>query len=138
MILVDTSVWISFFNKEDSRVAKRLKELLEVEEDLCLADLILVEILQGLKDDALFEEIKNYLLTFPILRARNLDTFIHAAEIYRLCKKKARPVKKTINTIIAAVALENRVELFHQDKDFEQIASCTNLKIYKFWLFNLL
>lgn len=131
MILVDTSVWISFFNKEDSRAAKRLKELLEVEEDLCLIDLILVEILQGLKDDALFEEIKNYLLTFPILRAKSLVTFIHAAEIYRLCKKKARPVKKTIDTIIAAVALENGVELFHQDKDFEQIASCANLKIYK-------
>lgn len=132
MILVDTSVWISFFNKEDSRAAKRLKRLLESEEDLCLTDLILVEILQGIKDDNLFEEIKNYLLTFPILRARNLDTFIHAAQIYRLCKKKGKPVKKTIDTIISAVALENGVEILHQDKDFEQIASCTNLKIYRF------
>lgn len=131
MILVDTSVWIGFFNKENSSAAKRLKKLLQTEEELCLIDLILVEILQGLKEDALFEEIKSYLLTFPILRARGLDTFIHAAEIYRLCRGKGRPIKKTIDTIIAAVALENGLELFHQDRDFEQIAACTKLKIYK-------
>ena len=131
MILVDSSIWIDFFNKEGSSRAIKLKTLLEQEEDLCLVDVVLTEILQGITDDALFEKTKNWLFEFPIFSPQNIQTYIHASEIYRLCRKKGVSIRKTIDALIASVALENGLEVFHNDRDFDKISLCTGLKIFK-------
>lgn len=131
MILVDTSVWIDFFDYPDSIYARELKDLIEKDEDLCLLDLNLTEILQGIRNEKVFNEIKEELTQFPILRASGLETYIHAANIYRLCRKTGKTITKTIDVIIAAVAIENNLFLFHKDKDFDLIAACTGLKIFR-------
>ena len=131
MILVDTSVWIDFFDHPTSAYAKELKILIEKDEDICLIDLILTEILQGVKDDKLFNQAKECLTKFPILRADDLNLYIQAANIYRACRKKGKTVSKTTDVIIAAIAIENSLVLFHKDKDFDLIADCTELKIFK-------
>ena len=132
MILVDTSVWIDFFDHPESPYAKKLQALIEKDDDLCLADINLTEILQGIKEDKIFEEVRGYLKQFPILRTKSLETCVQAAEIYRSCRRKGRPITKTIDALIAAVAIENNFHLFHRDKDFNAIAECTKLKIYGF------
>ncbi len=132
MILVDTSVWIDFFDYPDSPYAKELVRLIEKDEEVCLTEMNVVEILQGIKEDKIFEEIKNHLMQFPIVRVRSLETYIQAANIYRLCRKMGKTIAKTIDAIIAAVALENGFRVFHRDKDFDSIADCTKLKSYKF------
>ena len=129
MILVDTSVWIDLFNHPDSPYAQRLKGLIEKDEGLCICDIILTEILQGIKDDRIFEEVKDSLLKFPIIKAVNVETYILAANIYRLCRKKGKPLGKTIDALIAAVAIENNLALFSRDKDFVRIADCAGLKL---------
>lgn len=131
MLLVDTSVWIDLFDHPSSRYAKELKDLIENEEDICLIDLNLTEILQGIKDDNIFWQVKEYLTQFPILRADSLETYTHAADIYRLCRKKGKTITKTVDVIIAAIAIENNLPLFHNDNDFNLIADCTELKIFK-------
>jgi len=131
LILVDTSIWIDFFNKEKSTQAKKLEALIEQEESICLVDLILTEILQGIKDDILFEKTRDHLLNFPIFKAKSLDTYIYAADIYRLCRKKGLSIRKTIDSLIASIALENNLEIFHNDRDFDNIALCTRLKIFE-------
>ncbi len=130
MILVDTSVWIDLFDHPESIYAKELEVLIEREEDLCLTDLNLTEILQGIKDEKIFRQVKEYLTQFPIIRAFSLETYIRAANIYRLCRKKGKSITKTIDAIIAAIAIENSLILFHNDKDFNLIADCTNLNIF--------
>ncbi len=131
MILVDASVWIDFFDHPNSLYAKELKNLIEKDEDLCLIDLILTEILQGIKGEEIFEQVKEYLINFPVIRASGLELYIHAATIYRLCRKKGKTINKTIDVIIAAIAIENNLLLFHKDKDFDSIAACTELKIFE-------
>ena len=131
MILVDTSVWIDFFDHPDSVYARELVRLIEKDEEICLADINVTEILQGIKEEKVFDEIKGYLMQFPILKARSLETYIQAANIYRLCRTMGKTMTKTIDAIIAAVALENGFRVFHRDKDFDLIADCTKLKIYK-------
>ena len=131
MILVDTSVWIDLFDHPGSVYARRLKDLIEKDQDICLTDLNLTEILQGIKDEEIFKQVKEYLTKFPILRASSLETYIHAANIYRLCRKRGKTITKTIDIIIAAIAIENDLGLFHNDKDFDLIANCTKLKIFK-------
>ena len=131
MILVDTSVWIDFFDHPHSPYAKELQHLIEKEEELYLSDVNLTEILQGIKEDKAFEEIQDYLIQFSILRAKSLQTYIHAANIYRSCRRIGKTISKTMDAVIAAVAIENGLQLFHHDKDFDSIAHCTKLKIYK-------
>lgn len=132
MILVDTSVWIDFFNRKDSICSNKLKELIDKEKELCLIDIIITEILQGIIDDKLFDEIKIYLLDFPIFEAKDITIYIHAAEIYRICRKNGESIRKTIDAIISAIAIENNLEIFHNDRDFNTIAKYTSLKIFKF------
>ncbi len=129
MILVDTSVWIDFFDHPNTKYAKELKSLIEKDEDICLIDLILTEILQGIRNEKIFNQVKEDLTKFTILRANNLELYIKAANIYRACRKKGKTVSKTIDVIIAAITIENNLVLFHKDRDFDLIADCTELKV---------
>jgi predicted nucleic acid-binding protein len=131
LILVDTSVWIDFFNHADTESANVLRRLIEADEDICLADIHLTEILQGIHQEKLFIELKEQLLLFPILRPQGIETYIHAAQISRKCAQRGNPVIKTVDTLIAAIAIEAGVELFHKDKDFDVIARYLSLKIFK-------
>ena len=131
MILIDTSVWIDFFDHPGSAQAIELKGLIEKDADICIADITLTEILQGIKDDEIFEEIEEYLAGFPIIRPSGIETYIKAANIYRSCRKKGKAISKTIDALIAAIAIENHLSLFHKDKDFDSISSSVGLRIYK-------
>lgn len=130
MILVDTSVWIDFLQGRDTAHRHTLHRLIEEEEDICLAGIILTEILQGIKDDKEAREIKEDLLAFPIYDPAGIETYIEAANIYRQCMKKGKTVRKTIYCLIAAISIEHGLTLFHNDKDFVSIAQCTELKTF--------
>ena len=131
MILIDSSIWISFFNEPHSRYAVTLRELIEAGEELCLADIVLTEVLQGISEDEIFQKVKYTLLKFPIFRPAGLHTYLKAAEIFRACRKQGKTVRRTIDSLIAAIAIENDLEIFHCDRDFDRIGACVNLKIYR-------
>ena len=130
MILVDTTVWIDFFKGSHSRYGRELHRLIDEEEDIGLTAIHLTEILQGIKDDLSHKRVKHYLLDFPIYHPRGLPTYLHASDIYRSCRRKGKTVRKTADCIIAAIAIEHHLALFHNDRDFEQIADCTRLKLH--------
>ncbi|MBI5682263.1 MAG: PIN domain nuclease [Deltaproteobacteria bacterium] len=128
MILVDTSVWIDFLTGRDTPHRRLLHRLLENEEEICITEIILAEILQGIKEDADYDTVKNYLLEFPIIKPNGIHSYIMAAEIYRKCRRYGKTVRKTIDCIIAAIAIENKVALFHNDVDFKVIKKQADLK----------
>lgn len=129
MILVDSTIWIDFLKGADSIFRKKLRQLIEQEEDVCLTTIHLTEILQGIKSEIEFEQTKRYLLTFPIFLSKDIHTYIHAARIYRICRQRGKAVRKTVDCLIAAVAIENDLTLLHNDRDFDKIAGCTKLKV---------
>lgn len=129
MILVDTSVWIDFLQGKDTVHRHTLHNLIEKEADICLTGLILTEILQGIQNEKDCLEMKSYLLEFPIYEPAGLNTYIEAAGIYRACSKSGKTVRKTIDCLIAAITIENDLILFHNDRDFNSIAECTDLKM---------
>jgi predicted nucleic acid-binding protein len=132
MILVDTSVWIDFLQNKSTVYAKKLNELIKNNnEEIILAPIILMEILQGIKDDKAFEEIKSYLLEFSIIDTKGINSYLNAVNIYRLCRKKGLTVRKSIDLLIASIAQENDLEIFHKDRDFDNIAKVIKIKIYK-------
>jgi predicted nucleic acid-binding protein len=131
MILVETSVWIDFLNGADSKERVVLHGLVEVEEDVSITEIILAEILQGIRDDADFKRVRESLLEFPIFKPKGTETYLKAAEIYRNCRKRGKTVRKTADCIIAAICIENNLTLLHKDGDFDAIASCFPLRCYK-------
>jgi len=132
LILVDTSVWIDFLNGISSKHQLMLHQLIQEDEDICLANIVLMEILQGIRNDKDFKQVKGYLLEFPIYSLQNVNSYIATAQIYRSCRKKGLTIRRPLDCLIARVAIENDLILLHNDKDFEVIASTIGeLKIFK-------
>ena len=131
MILIDTSAFIEFLNHTGSPFDKEIENLINSDEELALAEITITEILQGIKDDKYFNEIKNSLTAFPIYSLKSTDSYIAAAALYRKCRKKGLTIRSTIDLLIAQIALEHDLVLMHNDKDFQSIAGLSRLKTYK-------
>jgi hypothetical protein len=127
MILVDSSVWIDYFNGVRTRQTDRLDELLG--SDLLLTgDIILVEVLQGFRNDRDFRRAKRALdgLEFRAMLGR--DIALKSAANYRALRAQGVTVRKTIDTLIATFCIENGHELLHADRDFDPIEEHLGLR----------
>ena len=124
MMLVDTSVWIELLNGElGSKVTET--ELL----DFVTCGPIVQEVLQGLRDDPASAEVREGLLALPVLSdPLPIALFLSAAEIYRLGRAKGYTIRSSTDCLIAAIAIENGVPVWHKDRDFEAIARYTSLR----------
>lgn len=127
MILIDTSVWIDFFGSSPGRAGNELRRMIEEAEPFVLAGVIVTEILQGLKRDA--HRIGRFLSLWEMLEPGGFSTYSEAARISRLARSKGVSLT-TIDTVIAAIALEHNTTLFTLDKDFTRIARFTPLRLY--------
>ena len=126
MVLVDTSVWIDFFANRTSPHVNTLAELIEQRDELCLCGIILTEILQGIKNYQEYKKTEKLLNPLIFLDMKQ-STFVLAANIYRDLRKRGITIRKTLDCMIAAVAIENEVILLHNDRDFEPIKKYCHL-----------
>jgi predicted nucleic acid-binding protein len=127
MIIIDTTIWIDFFAGCPEPHVSYLEELLRNDEDICICGVILTEILQGIRDNNQFKKTAAYLKNLLFL-PMNYDTFIQSAEIFRSLRKKGTTIRKPIDCMIAAVALDHNVPLFHNDRGFDYIEKYIGLK----------
>jgi predicted nucleic acid-binding protein len=104
-----------------------LENLIFNREDLCLCGIVLTEVLQGIREDSEFKRTRD-LLTNLILLPMGYSIFLRSAEIYRTLRKKGITIKKPVDCMIAAVAIENDIPLLHNDKDFVPIEKNLGLK----------
>ena len=130
MIMIDSSVWIDFFNGSEEDAVSALVRLIDDEEEIYISEIILTEVLQGFKDDREYEEARQCLLRFPIARLRDTNSYLEAAQIFRQCRKQGITIRKTADCLIARTAIENDLFLLHQDSDFDRIAMVCPLKIF--------
>ncbi len=130
MIVVDTSVWIDVLNERDTPQAERCIELIEGGEPIALTDIVVTEVLQGLRSDREARLVKRYLRAFPILRLDGLDDFVLAADLYRAARRAGVTIRKTLDCLIAAPCVRTGAPLLHADTDFDQLAKCTPLRLY--------
>ena len=127
MILVDTSVWIDFFSSSPGRAGAELRRMIEEVEPFALTGVVVTEILQGLRRDV--HRMERYLSLWEMLEPRGFSTYREASAISRLARSKGISLT-TMDTLIAAIALEHRASLFSLDKDFSRIARITPLRLY--------
>lgn len=127
MILVDSSVWIDFFNGKDAEHVEKLYQLLG-NQVVVSGDLIWVEVLKGFKNDSQFQKAKTALESLPYFTLINKETALLAAEHYRVLRKKGVTVRKTIDMIIATFCVANNIRLLHADKDFQVMEAHLGLR----------
>ena len=128
MIVVDSSVWIDFFNGVSTPEVERLDGLLGVT-PVAIGDLILVEVVQGFrleKDVAMARQLFRSLAPLPMLGARNAWK---AAENYRELRRRGITVRKTIDGIIATACIEANLPLLFSDRDFQPYVDHLGLEV---------
>ena len=130
MILVDTSVWVDFLNGAPGPHVSALESYLSKGADLCICGVILTEVLQGIRSDKEYAKTKRSLDALLFLPMR-YSTFVEAAAIYRNLRRKGVTIRKPVDCLIAAVAIEHGATLLHNDRDFDPIAKHCGLKTVK-------
>ena len=130
MIVVDTSVWIDVLNETPAPQAERCVELIERGDPVALTDVILTEVLQGLRSEREARLVEGHLRAFPILRLEALEDFVLAADLYRAARRAGVTIRKTLDCLIAAPCVRSGAPLLHADDDFDRLATCTPLRIW--------
>ena len=128
-MLVDTSVWIDFFNGHESAQAGRLAQAITDNEPIAVAGIVLTEILLGLRRDSEAYRIAGLLEAFEEVRDPSRDDYIEAASIYRLCRSRGITIRSTIDCLIAQLCIRDGLPLLGKDRDFEAIAKHMPLQL---------
>lgn len=118
MILVDSSVWIDYFNGVICPETNLLDGFLG-KESILMGDLILSEVLQGFSNDKDFQEAQQLLNLLPFREMLGRQVAIRSAENYRLLRMKGVTVRKTIDVMIGTFCILNQLPLLHRDRDFD-------------------
>lgn len=128
MILVDSSVWIDYFDGSNTPQTRKLDGLLGVE-PLAIGDLILTEVLQGFTAERDFETARRLLTSLTIVELGGAEIAIQAARNFRALRARGVTVRKTIDTLIATRCIEGGYQLLHSDRDFDPFARYLGLRV---------
>ena len=128
MILVDSSVWIDYFNGQQTWQTNLLDNLLS-DVPVIIGDLILTEILQGFRSDNDYESAKSYLRALPFHQIGSYQVAVQSAQNYRILRKNGVTVRKTIDVIIGTYCILEGLPLLHDDRDFDPMVSHLALKV---------
>jgi predicted nucleic acid-binding protein len=130
MILVDSSVWIGYFNGIINPQTDWL-DLALGKKIIIVGDIILTEVLQGFKSDRDFNKAKELLSNFRFMEMLGQELAIKSAENYRFLRKKGVTVYKTIDVIIGTFCIHYNISLLHDDQDFAPLTKYLGLDAVK-------
>jgi predicted nucleic acid-binding protein len=123
VILVDTSVWIELFSGRGPEVSPSDFAF------FATCGPIAQEVFQGLRAGADTPEFREAFLALPRLSdPMPLEVFLSAAELYRHGRTRGFTLRSPVDCLIAAVAIQNRVPVWHRDRDFDVIARFSRLE----------
>ncbi|MGI8770271.1 MAG: type II toxin-antitoxin system VapC family toxin [Acidobacteriaceae bacterium] len=128
MVIVDTSVWIDYLGGISSPQTGWFDRELS-RQRLGLTDLILCEILQRIREDAIFSQVRLKLSKFEVFATGGEELAIASARNYRLLRAQGYTVRKTIDCLIATFCLSEDHSLLHRDHDFEPFERHLGLRV---------
>ena len=129
MIVVDTSVWIAHFRNETSAAVTKLRAIANPS-DIIVGDIILLECLQGARDEGHAAQLEAALRAFQIEVMLGDQPAVEAARLYRALRALGQTPRKTIDVIIGAFCIRRDYQLLHQDRDFEPMSAHLGLRAY--------
>jgi len=130
MMLVDSSIWIDYFNGRITRETDFL-DLAVHSIQLYIGDLILTEVLQGFRSQEEFNQAREVLELFPVLTLVGPEIAVLAARNYRLLRRRGITVRSTIDCLIASYCIANEFTLLHSDRDFSPFEEHLGLNVLR-------
>ncbi len=128
MLVVDSTVWINYFNGVENPQTDYLHTVAD-RVPILVGDLILAEVLQGFREDADFEQARRALGKYLQMQMVSPALALQSARNYRLLRRKGITVRKTIDSLIATYCIENEHQLLHNDSDFEEYEEHLGLRV---------
>jgi hypothetical protein len=127
MIVVDSSVWIHYFNGKKTSQTDLLHSSLG-NTPVVMGDLILTEVLQGFQDAKQFKIAKDLLMGLPFMPMVGRIIALRSAENYRSLRRRGVTVRRTIDVLIGTFCIYYQLPLLHDDRDFDPIVKFLGLK----------
>jgi hypothetical protein len=128
MLVVDSTVWIDYFNGAENPQTDYLHQIVD-RIPILIGDLILAEVLQGFREDADFEKARRALGKFTQIDMVNHRLALQSTRNYRMLRRKGITVRKTIDSLIATYCIESEHVLLHNDGDFDGYEKHLGLKV---------
>ena len=128
MVIIDTTVWIDYLRGVLNEHTEWLDRELN-RQRMGLTDLIVCEVLQGIRSDTAFAQVRLDLTRFEIFNTGGTDMAIAAARNYRSLRKRGATVRKTIDCLIATFCLKAEHRLLHRDRDFDLFEQHLGLRV---------
>jgi predicted nucleic acid-binding protein len=128
VVIVDTTVWVDYFRGFNNRETDWLDTELD-RQRLGLTDVILCEVLQGVRDDATAVDVERRLLKLEVFESGGVDLAREAARNYRTLRRSGHTVRKTINCLIATFCIREQHSLLHRYRDFNPFETFLDLSV---------
>jgi predicted nucleic acid-binding protein len=130
MVIVDTTVWIDYLGGNSNAETVWLDREMPLQR-IGLTDMILCEVLQGIRDADEFRRIRDQLLGFDVFATGGAESAITAAANYRVLRQHGYTVRKTVDCWIATFCLLTGNQLLHRDRDYEPFEKVLGLRVVK-------
>jgi predicted nucleic acid-binding protein len=128
VIVVDTTVWVDYFNATVTPQTLWLDRSLATQQ-IGIVDLVLCEVLQGIRSPREFQLVREQLLRLPGITAGGIDVAMAAATNYQSLRRRGITIRKTIDCLIATVCIQAGHTLLHNDRDFDPFERYFGLKV---------
>ena len=128
MVIVDTTVWVDYFRGTQNPETDWLDAELD-RQRLAMTDLILCEVLQGVRDEAAARVVERRLLELELFETGGVDLAREAAQNYRTLRGHGHTVRKTVDCLIATFCLHGQHSLLHRDRDFDPFERILQLSV---------
>ncbi len=128
MVIVDTTVWIDYLQGLTNAETDWLHTALD-RQRLGLIDLILCEVLQGVRDEFAATAVERQLLKLEVFETGGVDLAREAARNYRTLRTRGHTVRKTIDCLIATFCIREQHSLLHRDRDFDPFEKFLELSV---------
>jgi len=128
MVIVDTTVWIDYLGGVENAQTEWLDEAQQLMR-LGLTDLILCELLRGVRGDAMFAQVRREMMRFEIFSTGGMEIAVASAQNFRTLRAKGITVRKTIDCLIATFCITGEHVLLHRDRDFDAFEQHLGLRV---------
>jgi predicted nucleic acid-binding protein len=128
MVIVDTTVWIDYFRAISNPETEWLDNELG-RRRLGLTDVIVCEVLQGVRDEHTAGDVERQLLKLQVFQPGGVELARDAARNYRLLRSRGRTVRKTIDCLIATFCIREQHALLHRERDFDAFERLLELAV---------
>ena len=119
MLVVDSSVWIDFFNDVEHPAVELLDEMLgHGEVRIVVPDLVLFEVLRGFRHEHGHRQARRLMESLHVEDTGGAELALAAAQHYRSLRTQGITVRSSVDVLVASFCIENDYALLHRDRDF--------------------